>query len=129
MWMPGGLAWEIEPEDVKPGVIPDTRRRKRVAPATTEEYSAYIRKALSTVDKDLGKVQHLHDALEPVRAEHDDLQVVEHAGEHAYTLVAGPDYLAGSFLCDTRSAKKPYAPGDGQAQQKDYGNKFAFQLL
>ena len=176
------VAWEIEAQEAKPGVIPDTRRRKRLAapppakarvtadpalleashdflhtwlvddnfdraatylsprcndcvnfylaqgekpPATTEEYSAYIRTALTTVGKDLGKVQHLHDALEPVRAEHDDLQVVEHAGEQAYTLVAVPDYLAGSFLCDKRSSKNPYAPADGPAQQKEYGNYYA----
>jgi hypothetical protein len=180
------VAWEIEPEEAKPGVIPDTRRRKRMAsappaktrvsadpallqashdflhtwlvhenferaatyvsarcndcvnfylaegekpPATTEEYSAYIRKALSTVDKDLGKVQHLHDALEPVPPQHDDLQVVEHAGEHAYTLVAVPDYLVGSFLCDKRSSKNPYAPADGSAQQKDYGNYYAVLFM
>jgi hypothetical protein len=180
------VAWEIEPAEAKPGAIPDTRRRKRVAPAppvktrvsadpalleathdflhtwlveenfdraamyvsarcnecvnfylaegekppaTTEEYSAYIRKAMSTVDKDLGKVQHLNEALEPVRAEHDDLQVVEHAGEHAYTLVAVPDYLAGSFLCDKRSSKNPYAPADGSAQQKDYGNYYAVLFM
>jgi hypothetical protein len=70
-------------------------------------------------------VPHLHDALEPVRPEHEDLQVVEHAGEHAYTLVAVPDYLVGSFLCDKRSSKNPYAPADGPAQQKEYGNYYA----
>jgi hypothetical protein len=176
------VAWEIEPGDAKPGAIPDTRQRRRLAtatpakarvsadpalvaashdflhawlvddnfnraatyisprcndcvnaylaggekpPATTEEYSAYIRKAMSTVDKNLGKVQNLQDALEPARAEHEDLQVVEHAGEHAYTLVAVPDYLAGSFLCDKRSSKNPYAPADASAQPKDYGNYYA----
>jgi hypothetical protein len=175
-------AWQIEPEESKPGVIPDTRRRNPVVasapaktpvradpamleaahdflhtwlvddnfdraatyvsprcnecvnlylaegekpPATTEEYSVYIRKALGAVDKDLGKVQHLHDALEPVRPEHEDLQVVEHAGEHAYTLVAVPDYLVGAFLCDKRSSKNPYVVADESGRQKNYGDYYA----
>ena len=93
-------------------------------PATAEEYSAYIRKALTTVGKDVGKVGHLSEALEPVQAEHDDLQMVEHGGERAYTLVAVPDYLAGTFECDRRSSKNPYPPDDAAAQ-KTYGNYYA----
>lgn len=175
------VAWEVEPEEAKPGAMPDTRRGKAAAaakpakvrvkadpavvqtshyflrtwlvddnydaaakyvsarcnecvgryleegqkpPTTPDEYAAYIRKALTTVGKDVGKVQHLHDALEPVRAEHEDLQLVEHTGEGAYTMVAVPDYLAGSFLCDKRSSKNPYAP-EGGAQERVYGNYYA----
>jgi|HubBroStandDraft_4_1064222.scaffolds.fasta_scaffold23191_2 hypothetical protein len=93
-------------------------------PATPEEYAAAIRRSLTTVGKDVGKVEHLREALEPVRPEHEDLQVVAHAGEHAYTLVAVPDSLAGSFLCDKRSLKNPYAPDDAAAL-KVYGNYYA----
>jgi hypothetical protein len=92
-------------------------------PATPDEYSQSIRTALTTVGKDVGKVQHLHDALEPVKPEHEDLKVVEHAGEHAYTLAAVPDSLASSFECEKRSTKNPYA-GDNGAQ-KVYGNYYA----
>ena len=70
-------------------------------------------------------MEHLHDALEPVRPEHDDLQLVAHAGEGAYTMVAVPDYLAGSFLCEETSAKKPYAPPDATTAAKQYGNYYA----
>jgi hypothetical protein len=174
------VAWEVEPEEARPGAMPDTRRRKAEAvrpakvrakadpallqashdflhtwlvddnyddaanylssrcnecvnlylaegekPPTADEYSASIRKALTTVGKDVGKVQHLRDALEPVRPEHEDLQIVEHAGEHAYTLVAVPDSLAGAFLCDKRSTKNPYRPEDGATQPKVYGNYYA----
>ncbi len=61
--------------------------------------------------------------MEPVRPEHEDLRVVEHAGEHAYTLVAVPDSLAGSFSCNKRSTKNPYQPGD--EARKVYGNYYA----
>ncbi|HEX8799600.1 MAG TPA: hypothetical protein VF772_13360, partial [Terriglobales bacterium] len=71
-----------------------------------------IRTALTTVGKGVGKVQHLHDALEPVKPEHEDLKVVEHAGERAYTLAAVPDSLASSFTGD-------------DAAQKVYGNYYA----
>jgi len=176
------VAWSIEPEEGKPGAMPDTRRKRAVAaapkprvlfnadpavvqashdflhtwlvqdnydraatyvssrsnqcvaqyltegdkpPATAEEYSAYIRRALTTVGKDVGKVEHLRDALEPVRPEHDGLQFVAHAGEGAYTMVAVPDYLAGSFLCDETSVKKPYAPPEATTDPKQYGNYYA----
>jgi hypothetical protein len=93
-------------------------------PVTAEDYAAAIRRAIKTVGNDVGKVQHLRDALEPARAEHEDLQLVEHAGEHAYTLVAVPDSLSSAFLCDKRSTKNPYAPDDG-AKEKAYGNYYA----
>ncbi len=93
------------------------------APATPEEYGAAIRKSLTAVGKQVGKVEHLREALEPVRPEHEDLRLVEHAGEHAYTLVAVPDSLEASFLCAKRSSKNPYV-GDDEAK-KVYGNYYA----
>ena len=175
------VAWEVEPEEAKPGMTPDIRRRNAVAKAaqpaktkmkadpaveqasheflhmwlvddnydgaakyvsprsdacvdlymaegqkpqaTPDEYSQSVRMALTTVGKDIGKVQHLHDALEPVRPEHEDLKVVEHAGERAYTLAAVPDSLASSFECEKRSTKHPYTGDD--AAQKVYGNYYA----
>ena len=95
------------------------------APASAQEYSTYIRRTLTTVGNDVGKVEHLRDAMEPVRAEHEDLQQVEHAGERAYTLIAVPDYLAGAFLCDQRSHHNPYRPEEAPALQKVYGNYYA----
>ena len=75
------------------------------------------------VGKDVGKVQHLHDALEPVKPEHEELKVVEHTGERAYTLAAVPDSLASSFECEKRSTEHPYTGDD--AAQKVYGNHYA----
>jgi hypothetical protein len=176
------VSWEVEPEEAKPGAMPDTRRGQTVAaasrplkaklkadpgvvkashdflhtwlvddnfdgaagyvsprsdacvvrylaegqkpPATPEEYAAAIRGALTTVGKDVSKVQHLREALEPVKPEHEDLQVVAHAGEHAYTLVAVPDSLVSSFSCEQASTKNPNAAGD-DAAQKVYGNYYA----
>ena len=80
------------------------------APSTPAEYAAYLRNALTTVGKDVGTVQHLRDALEPVQADHEDLRLVNHAGEGAYTVIAVPDYLASSFTCEKTSAKNPYVP-------------------
>ncbi len=94
-------------------------------PSTPEEYSAYIRNAITTVGKDVGKVQHLHEALEPVQPDHDDLRVVNHAGEDAYTVVAVPDYLTGTFLCEKESTSHPYEPPTGSAKQVTYGNYYA----
>ena len=176
------VAWDIEPEEAKPGSMPDTRRAQTVAaaakpkvqvnadpavlqashdflhawlvsddfaraesfvsprsndcviqylrtddkpPATPEEYSAYIRRAMTTVGKDVGKVEHLRDALEPVRPEHEGLRLVTHSGEGAYTMVAVPDYLAGSFLCGEASVKNPYAPPEATTDAKQYGNYYA----
>jgi hypothetical protein len=79
--------------------------------------------AATTVGKGVGKVQHLHDALEPVKPEHEDFKVVEPTGERAYTLAAVPDSLASSFECEKRSTKHPYTGGD--AAQKVYGNCYA----
>jgi hypothetical protein len=175
------VAWEVEPEEAKPGVTPDIRRRNAVAmatqPANTKikadpaveqashdflhlwlvddnydgaakyvsprsnacvnlyladgqkpaaaesEYAQSIQASLTRVGKNVGKVQHLRDALEPVKPEHEDLKIVEHAGEHAYTLAAVPDSLASSFECEKRSTKNPYAGDD--AAQKVYGNYYA----
>ena len=173
------VAWEFEPEETKPGTMPDTRRRKTVAaaaapkaydkadpdflhssqdflrswlvadnfdqaatyfsprtnecvniylgegqqaPSTPAEYAAYIRASITTVGKDVGTVQQLSDALEPVTPDHDDLLLVHHPGEDAYVAVAVPDYLAGSFLCEKESTSHPYSP---PPEQKTYGNYYA----
>jgi len=94
-------------------------------PSTPAEYAAYLRNALTTVGKNVGTVPHLRDALEPVQADHEDLRLVNHAGEGAYTVIAVPDYLAGSFLCEKKSVHHPYEPAADNAQQKSYGNYYA----
>ena len=92
-------------------------------PSTPAEYAAYLRSALTTIGKDLGPVQHLHDALQPVQPDHEDLKLVSHAREGAYTVVAVPDSMAGSFLCADTSVKNPYTPADDAP--KTYGNYYA----
>jgi hypothetical protein len=94
------------------------------APSTAEENAAYVRKALTVVGTDVGKVEHLKDAMAPVRPTHDELRTVEHAGESAYTLVAVPDSLSGAFLCAKLSTKNPYVPPEGTAKPV-YGNYYA----
>ena len=94
------------------------------APATAEEDAAYIRNTLNRVAQKVGKVEHLSDALEPIRASHDDLKTVAHAGEDAYTLVAVPDELEALFLCSKRSKAHPYVEDD-QTAAKRYGQYYA----
>ena len=52
-------------------------------------------------------------------------ELVNHAGEDAYTVVAVPDYLTGSFLCEKESTSHPYEPPTGSAKQVTYGNYYA----
>ena len=87
--------------------------------------SAYVRTVITSVGRDLGTVQHLRDALEPVQPDHDDLQRVPLAGEDAYTVVAVPDYLADAFRGDKESVTHPYKPVPETAKQKTYGNYYA----
>ena len=94
-------------------------------PNTQDEYAAYIRKTLNQVAQKVGKVEHLREALEPIRASHDDLKTVEHAGEHAYTLVAVPDEHEALFLCNKRSRANQYAPEDETTPAKNYGHYYA----
>src|SRR5215469_3570650 len=96
----------------------------RPAPSTAADYAAYIRSAMTSVGKDVGPVQHLREVLEPVQPEHEDLKVVRHEGEGAYTLVAVPDYLAELFLCDQESSKHPYDSWP-DPKRKAYGNFYA----
>src|SRR5262249_33854865 len=79
------------------------------APSTSDGYAAYLRDAMTSIGKEVGPVQHLRDAVEPARPDHDDLKVVRNEGEGAYTVVAVPDHLADLFLCDTESSQHPYA--------------------
>lgn len=94
------------------------------APATAEEDAAYIRNQLNRVAQKVGKVKHLHEALEPIPASHDDLLTVAHPGEDAYTLVAVPDELEGLFLCSKRSKANPYVEDD-ETTAKRYGQYYA----
>src|SRR5262249_30032469 len=94
------------------------------APSTSTDYAAYLRSAMTTLGQDVGPVQHLRDAVEPVRPEHDDLKVVRSEGEGAYTVVAVPDYLAELFQCDTESSQHPYNVSP-DPKRKTYGNYYA----
>jgi len=91
-------------------------------PQTPEQSAAVVRAALTTVGKDVGQVQHLSDAIEPVEPEHDDLKVVTHSESDAYALVSVPAYLASSFSCQKEAASsEPVA----SSQAKDYGKYYA----
>lgn len=94
------------------------------APSTSADYAAYLRDAMTSVGQDVGPVQHLRDAVEPVQPEHDDLKVVRREGEGAYTVVAVPDYLAELFLCDQESSQHPYEVSP-EPKRKAYGNYYA----
>ena len=93
------------------------------APATREEYAAYVRKTLTNVGQEVGKVQQLSDAMEPVRVDHEGLQRVAHKDADAYMMVAVPDSLVGSFSCEERSKANPYTADD--AAKNVYGNYYA----
>jgi hypothetical protein len=79
---------------------------------------------MTTLGQDVGRVQHLRDAMQPVQPEHDDLKVVRREGEGAYTVVAVPDSLAELFMCDEESSKHPYDVS-ADPKQKIYGNYYA----
>ena len=95
------------------------------APQTPEEYAARIRKGLTIVGKDVGPARHLPDVIEPVVPDHDDLKLVSHPGQDAYTVVAVPDYLAESFSCEKWSTKQPYQATADDPQAKTYGKYYA----
>jgi hypothetical protein len=175
------IAWDVEPEEVTPGKLPDIRRRRaaaktapaetqisadrefvhasrdflhswlvadnfdhasayfsqrsdkcvlaylpadKPAPSTPADYAAYVRSAMTSVGKDVGPVQHLRDAIEPVQPEHDDLKILPHEGEGAYTVAAVPDYLTEMFLCDQESSNHPYDVTP-DPKGKIYGNYYA----
>src|SRR5215471_5878859 len=94
------------------------------APSTSADYAAYLRSAMTSLGREVGPVQHLRDAVEPVQPEHDDLKVVRHEGEGAYTVVAVPDYLPELFQCDTESSQHPYHVSP-DPKRKIYGNYYA----
>jgi len=94
------------------------------APSTSADYAAYVRGAITSVGNDVGPVQRLRDAMEPVQPEHDDLKILRHEGEGAYTVVAVPDYLAELFLCGKESSKHPY-DASPDPERKVYGNHYA----
>jgi hypothetical protein len=94
------------------------------APSTSNDYAAYVRSAITSVGEDVGPVQHLRDAMEPVQPEHDDFKILRHEGEGAYTVVAVPDYLAELFLCDKESSKHPYDVSP-DPKRTIYGNYYA----
>ena len=94
-------------------------------PKTPEQYVARIRSGLTSVGKEIGPVKHLRDAVEPVVPDHDDLKIVGHPAQDAYTVVAVPDDLAESFTCEKRTAKQPYQAPSDNASAKAYGNYYA----
>jgi len=92
---------------------------------TPEQYTAYLRKVLTTIGKDVGPVHHLRDAVEPVKPDHADLKLVEHSAKDAYTLISVPDSLAEAFSCTKVSAQHPYDALASNAQPETYGNYYA----
>ncbi len=94
-------------------------------PKTPEQYVARIRTGLTIVGKDVGPVRHLRDAVEPVLPDHEDLKVVGHLEQDAYTVVAVPEYLAESFSCEKWSATQPYVAPVPNSQSKAYGKHYA----
>jgi hypothetical protein len=70
-------------------------------------------------------VRHLRDAVEPVVPQHDDLKIVSHSAQDAYTVVAVPDGLAETFSCRKTTAAHPYEVPSGDAQAKTYGKYYA----
>jgi hypothetical protein len=93
-------------------------------PQTPQQYAAFLRASLTTVGKDVGQVHHLRDAIEAVEPEHDDLKIVAHSGADAYTVIAVPEYLAGSFTCLKKAAPRDQAPA-ADSQPKSYGKYYA----
>ncbi len=171
------VSWDIEPEDAKPGEVPDTRptpapavaeehmkgdaaflgatneflkswlvtKKYDVAtsyfsprsdacvdlylqpgqqqPKTPEQYAVYLRDALTMIDKEVGDSRNLPDVVEPVDPDHPGLKLVSHSGEDAYTVVAVPDYLAETLMCQKESRQHPYQPVESPTPT--YGQYYA----
>jgi hypothetical protein len=93
-------------------------------PKTPEQRAAYIRNAITTIGKEVGRVHHLTDAIEPIAPDHDDLKVLAHPEDRAYTLIAVPDSLAETFSCERPTAKHPYEAPSADSQAKTYGKYY-----
>ena len=97
-------------------------------PQTPEQSAAVVRAALTTIGKDVGQVQHLSDAIEPVEPEHDDLKLVTHPEPDAYALVSVPGYLASSFTCqEAGPSPQPVADAPVKDDGKYYAMLFALR--
>ncbi len=173
------VAWDVEPEDAKPGEVPDTRPAPRqsvaaeapipgdadflqtsnkflrswllkddfnaaagyfsqqcfecagsyaspgeTVPTTPDGFSAYLRNALMTIEKDVGPAQHLSDAIEPVEPDHTGLKTVSHTDQDAYAVVAVPDSLADLFECQKPMTRPTQLPPEDTANNV-YGNYYA----
>jgi hypothetical protein len=95
------------------------------APKTAEESAAYIKQSLTEIAKDLGPVRHLHDATEPLEPDHDDLKLVAHADQDAYTAVAVPPSLLPSFTCEKQMSPPSEDPAAAESAPKEYGKYYA----
>ncbi|MGC2110920.1 MAG: hypothetical protein WA655_15470 [Candidatus Korobacteraceae bacterium] len=89
---------------------------------TSAQYSSYLRDSLNAIDQDVGASKHLADVVEPVDPDHPGLKLVPHAGEDAYTVVAVPDSLAETFMCEKESRQHPYQPVESETPT--YGNYY-----
>ncbi len=96
-------------------------------PKTPAQYSGYLRDALTTIDKEVGDSRNLPDVVEPVDLDHPGLKLVSHSGEDAYTVVAVPDDLAETLMCEKESRQHPYQPAESATPTygKYYGTLFA----
>jgi hypothetical protein len=94
-------------------------------PTTPEQYSAYLRRVLTTVGKDVGPTKHLRDAIEPVTPDHADLKLVGHGSDDAYAVVAVPDSLVDSFSCQKESTGHPYEGAAAESRPNVYGRYYA----
>ena len=94
-------------------------------PKTPAESVAYLRQSLTTIAKDVGTVHHLHDATEPMEPDHDDLKLVAHADQDAYTAVAVPESLLPSFTCEKQMSPPREDPATAESAPKDYGKYYA----
>lgn len=92
-------------------------------PSSAEEQASYIRNSLAAVGQEVGSIDRLEAALEPVTPEHDGLQPIPNSNSNAYSLVAVPDYLADAFRCTAHSKGHPYM-GEG-SRLATYGQYYA----
>ncbi len=97
-------------------------------PKTPEQYTAYIRDALTTIAQDVGQSKHIPEVVEAVEPQHSDLKAVPHSGQDAYTVVAVPDYLVTDLMCEKESRQHPYQPGPAETQPATYSGYYGVLL-
>jgi hypothetical protein len=86
-----------------------------------------LKQAMRRVSVRSGSVLRLDRAIVAPQPSHEDLKIVKHANQHAFVLVAIPDYMASALDCSSRVSGQPVRY-IGASGGKTYGDYYATGL-